>query len=115
MQLEPDGTLNVKGATGAASKIATGGWHAFTIDLDTAAKNFSVSLDGKSLGGPVAFAAAGDAPERIEFRTGDYRMEDDIAKAQGLSDNVPGWDEPGADEPVEPAAYYIREFRTTIP
>lgn len=48
--------------------------------------------------------------ERIVFRTGHYRLTDDVQKYRSGNDLNPGWDEAGADEPVEAAMYYLRNF-----
>jgi hypothetical protein len=101
----------------AIGQLAPGIWHDFQIELDAPARSFALSVDGRKTIMNAPFAAQGgadaDAPERIEFRTGDYRMEDDISKAQGLGDNEPGWDEPDADQPAAPGVYYLRDFSTT--
>ena len=49
-------------------------------------------------------------PERIIFRTGEYRLTDDVQEYKSGDDYKPGWDEPGADEPIDEAVFYIRNF-----
>lgn len=38
-----------------------------------------------------------------------------MQKDKSGSANVPGWDEPGADEPADPARYHLRGFATEHP
>jgi len=87
-------------------------WHSVQIQLDAEGRRFDFFVDGKPLLRETPFASADGVPERIEFRTGPYRLTDDIQKYKSGSPTVPGWDEPGADEPVPAAVYYIRDFRT---
>jgi hypothetical protein len=57
------------------------------------------------------FSEPNGVPERIIFRTGDYRLTDDVQKYKSGDEHKPGWDEPGADEKMEVAVYYIKNFK----
>lgn len=91
------------------NKLTPGRWHAFAIDLDAARQAYSLTLDGGRIL-ESSFIAAG-VPERIEFRTGPYRLTDDVQKYKSGSEDTPGWDEPGCDEKVPEAVFYLRDFR----
>jgi hypothetical protein len=95
--------------------LRTRGWHRIAIELDATTSRFGVAVDGEVVSGSVPFAASGGAPERIAFRTGRYRLADDMQKHKSGSPNVPGWDEPGADERADPTRYHLRDFRTEHP
>jgi hypothetical protein len=116
-RLDTDGTLKVRNGQGAPAvltTVQTGVWHVFQVDLDAKARTFSLTVDGQKLANAFAFSAEGDAPERIEFRTGDYRMTDDVQKWKSGDEKKPGFDESNADEPVDEAVYYVRDFHTEI-
>ncbi len=56
-------------------------------------------------------SAQGGMPERIIFRTGEYRLTDDVQEYKSGDDFKPGWDEPGADDPVAAALIYIDDVK----
>ncbi len=107
-RIDTNGALLVGGRKIGALK--TGRWVSFDITIDNPKQQFSIALDGKALISDAALMAAG-AAERIEFRTGDYRLTDDVAKYKSGSEDKPGWDEPGCDEKVPEAVFYLRNFR----
>jgi hypothetical protein len=99
--------------------MQAGRWYAVGIDVDSEARTFGVSVDGRSLVKGRRYAEEGEefddenAPsERILFRTGDYRMTRDLAECKSGSEQEPGFDEQGVDEPVEEAVYYVDALRT---
>lgn len=94
-----------------AGQIEAEQWHSFEIGLDTPKRRFSIRLDGKGIVQDAVYSVLEGAPERIEFRTGDYRLTDDVQKYKSGGESKPGWDEPGADEPVPAAVYYLRDFQ----
>lgn len=49
-------------------------------------------------------------PERIEFRTGPYRLDRKITEYKIGDKTKAGWDEPGAGIRAEEARYYIWNF-----
>jgi hypothetical protein len=94
-----------------AAALKAGKWHLFEIKLDAQARQFSIDIDGKQVAGNLAYCVSDGVPERIIFQTGEYRLEDDVQKYKSGDEFKPGWDEPGADEKVEAAVYYIKDFK----
>ncbi len=91
--------------------LTNGQWHAFEITLDAAARQFDLLVDGKTFITKGGFSASGGVPERIEFRTGPYRLTDNVQKYKSGDEKKPGWDEPNADERVTAAVYYVKDFK----
>lgn len=89
--------------------LRNGKWTHMRIELDAAAKRYCVDAGGCVKAGAV-FDAEGGLPERIIFRTGPYRLTDDVSKYKSGDEDKPGWDEPGAGVPVEESIYEIRDF-----
>ena len=93
------------------AQLDAGKWYSFEINLDSKARQFSVDLDGKPVVQNAAFSEPNGVPERIIFQTGPYRLTDDVQKYKSGDESRPGWDEPGADEKVAEAVYYIKDFK----
>lgn len=85
-------------------------WYRFEIALDTKGRRFSVHIDGRQCVDGQPFSEPIGIPERILFRTGPYRLTDDVREYKSGDDFKPGWDEPRADEPAEAAVYYLKNF-----
>ncbi|MBN1765275.1 MAG: hypothetical protein JW860_08470 [Sedimentisphaerales bacterium] len=94
-----------------AKLLNAGQWYTLGFQVDASQRRFSVQLDGDSIIKDGSFSASEGLPERIIFRTGPYRLTDDVQKYKSGSESIPGTDEPGADEPVETAVYYIKDFQ----
>ncbi|MHC4645966.1 MAG: hypothetical protein ACYTBJ_10710 [Planctomycetota bacterium] len=106
----------------AASK-----WLKFDISVDTVTGVYDLKLNGKAVVSDAAFAEAltfADKPypsrfrvptvERIEFRTGAYRMMDFSRYGAGENGCLKGGgDLPGADHAVENAIFDIDDVRTS--
>jgi hypothetical protein len=104
----------VKNGKDDYSKVAqldAGKWYSVEMNLDSQMRLFSVALDGKPVVNNAEFSEPNGVPERIIFRTGNYRLADNVQKYKSGSESKPGWDEPGADEKVKEAVYYIRDFK----
>jgi hypothetical protein len=113
-RIDKDRKFLVKNAAEEYSSKAvldTGKWYALEIQLDSQKRRFSTILDGKAIVEGANFSYETGVPERIIFRTGQYRLTDDVQEYKSGNDFKPGWDEPGADEPVPEAVYYIKDFR----
>ncbi len=95
------------------TSLETGKWYAFEINLDTAKRRFSIKLDNKFIIEDGTFSYTTEEPERIIFRTGRYRLTDDVQEYKSGDDFKPGWDESGADEKIKESVYYIKDFRVT--
>ncbi len=98
-----------------ARDLQAGQWSSLEIRLDATTRRFDLLLEGKELAKNAAFSAPGGVPDRIEFRTGAYRLTDDVQEYKSGSEDKAGWDEPGADEKVKAAVYYIKDFKATAP
>lgn len=85
-------------------------WYEMNIETNAKKAIFDLAIDGRTVAKTFNFSAKGEAPERIIFRTGEYRLADTVQEYKSGDPLKPGWDEPGADEPVQEAVYYIREF-----
>ena len=107
--------------------LAAGKWLRFDIVVDTAMGIYDLKLNGKTIVSDAAFAEPltfGDKPylsrfrmptvERIEFRTGAYRLTD--FSRYGSGDNgclKGGGDLPGADDRLNNAIFDIDDFQTS--
>ncbi len=92
-------------------RLNAGQWYSINFRADASKQQFSVQLDGNSIVKDASFTSLEGLPERIIFRTGHYRLTEDVQKYKSGSATVRGTDEPGADEPVPAAVYYIKNFQ----
>ncbi len=114
-RFDTTGSLLVKkGNNNATSvtEIESGKWYTVMIDLDAKKEQFNLSLNDEKLVTNAAFSAKGTVPERIIFRTGDYRLTNDVTEYKSGDQFVPGFDEKRPDDPVAPVVYYLKNFRT---
>ncbi|MBN2182393.1 MAG: hypothetical protein JW715_10805 [Sedimentisphaerales bacterium] len=113
-RIDTDRKLLVKKGTNdysSAGSLEAEKWYAFEIKLDAPKRRFSINLDGRAIIENADFSADSGVPERIVFRTGQYRLTDDVQEYKSGNDFKPGWDEPDAGEPVKEAVYYIKDFK----
>jgi hypothetical protein len=85
-------------------------WIQMDFLIDAAQKRFSIQMNGKTLAEDFRFADEG-IPERMVFRTGRYRLTDNVQKWKSGDKYVPGWDEPHPDEYAPEAVYYLKDFK----
>lgn len=108
------GQLSAADGSGMWQPVAAmtkGRWYDLGVELDATKRRYRLMLDGQTLASWHPFSADHDGkPSRIDFRTGEYRAEDDVQKQKSGSEDVPGWDEPDADEPAPVSTYYVRDF-----
>lgn len=99
-----------------SKKIKTasaGKWMTFTFDVNSDDSKYDLYIDGDLCATGYEFSGEGSI-ERIIFRTGEYRLNNKVGKYKSGSASVPGYDEPGADEPADEAVFYIRSFSSKI-
>ncbi|OHB54943.1 MAG: hypothetical protein A2173_03405 [Planctomycetes bacterium RBG_13_44_8b] len=116
-RIDTNRTYLVKNGTAdysSAASLEASKWHTFEINLDTDKRQFSIDLDSKQIVQDLSFSCKEGVPERIIFQTGEYRLTDDVQEYKSGSEFKPGWDEPGADEKVKEAVYYIKDFSSMI-
>ncbi len=96
-----------------SAKLTPGEWNKIEIDYNSLSSEYEMKVnDGKIV--KKSKMALKSFPERIEFRTGDYRLNRIIQECKSGSESIPGFDEPNADIKEEKAVFYIRNFSTQI-
>ena len=106
----PDGRIRaVDGAkTVDLQPYASGTWYDIDLKVDCAgAGGYSVSIDGHRVLGNAVFAETAKSVERLSFRTGPHRDE----PTRETVNETPHAPLDGADAPVPPAVYNIRDVR----
>jgi hypothetical protein len=112
-ELDTKGNLRAKNGNESLSVLSglePGKWISVEYDINAKKNQYALIIDGRTVAEKLRFSAD-DRPERIVFRTGEYRMTDDVQKYKSGDQKIPGWDEPGADEQSREAAYFIKDFR----
>ena len=94
-------------------KLSKQKWHKIILDFNSISAEYNLFINDELVVKGNNFAGNG-IPERIEFRTGEYRLNRKITEYKSGDKSKPGWDEPNAGVPVEDATYYIRNFSTEI-
>ena len=115
-QIDHDRQLLVKNGNQTyqpAKRLKAGQWYSVGFQVDALKQQFTVQLDGKTIVKDASFTVLEGLPERIIFRTGSYRLTDDVQKYKSGSAAVAGTDEPGADEPAPAGVYYVKDFQAT--
>jgi len=87
-----------------AGSYQAGIWYTIKIHADVTAQEYGLYIDDKTVITGAGFADSVDSVERIEFRTGKYRLDED---RYGYNE---GADYPDADEAVEKAVFDIDDF-----
>ncbi|WP_297088128.1 hypothetical protein [uncultured Draconibacterium sp.] len=111
-KIDVDGILKAKNGTNGFSNVLalnSGKWISFEFGINAVEKTFDLFVNGEFVAGKYDLSNDG-IPERIIFRTGEYRLTDDVQKWKSGDKFIPGWDEPGADEQAQEAVFYLREF-----
>lgn len=93
--------------------LSKGKWNKIIIDYNSLSTTYEISVNGQTVVQRSKMAGEGN-PERIDFRTGEYRLDRKISKYKSGDEQVPGYDEPNADVPEEEAVVYLRSFSTQI-
>ena len=84
-------------------------WLSVEIHINSKQNQYQILIDKKVIGNKLRFAID-DQPERIIFRTGRYRLTDDVQKFVSGDKYVPGWDKSKPDEVAPETVYYIKDF-----
>ena len=106
-------SINGPGKFESVKNISAGEWMTFTFHINSDDSRYDLYIDGDLYASGHQFSGEGSV-ERIIFRTGEYRLNKKVGKFKSGSASIPGYDEPGADEPVNEAVFYIRSFSTII-
>jgi hypothetical protein len=95
------------------TQLSKNTWHKMHVDYNASSAHFDLSINDGSVAQGNNFTGKG-YPERIEFRTGEYRLDRKITEYKSDDKSVPGWDEPNSEVPVAEAIFYIRKFSADI-
>jgi hypothetical protein len=98
-----------------AIAVASHQWLRVALDLDCAAGQYSLALNGKKVSPRISFAEKVETVERLLFRTGPWRGDVRAAFLDG-EHGTPGFsqgDLPGADQRVPLSVYWIDDLRTS--
>lgn len=101
------------GGTINQNKIKEGEWNRVVLEINSSSASYNVVINKDISFKGNKFTKEGN-PERIEFRTGEYRLNREITEYKSGDKTKAGWDEPNADVRVEEAIYYIRNFSMEI-
>ncbi|MCK5279514.1 MAG: hypothetical protein KAK04_13260, partial [Cyclobacteriaceae bacterium] len=104
-----DGAKNLQ----KTPEIPKGSWHKIDIDINSLSADYDISINNDFYVSGNKFAGEGN-PERIEFRTGEYRLDRKIQEYKSGDKSIPGNDEPNGDIPADEAIFFIRNFSTEI-
>ncbi len=113
--IDKDNVINVIGGSGSkkVKDISPGNWINIRFDINSDDSKYDLYIDGNLYAGEQEFVGEGSV-ERIIFRTGAYRLNTKVGKYKSGHASIPGYDEPDADQPVDEAVYYVRNFSTEI-
>jgi hypothetical protein len=90
------------------TKYEAGKAYAIKLELNTAIRMYTVTIDGKPAGGPTLFFQPLSSMERIVFRTGETRhFPDEDTPADNFTDL------PNTGARAEEAVYYITNLKTS--
>ena len=115
-RIETDGrffTSDGEKGSQVSAQIPVDTWMDINIDIDSKKKKYYLSIDGKEVCKGQQFTASGTA-ERIDFRTGEYRLDRKIQEYKIGDQSIPGFDEKSPGEPVDEAVFYLKDFSTEI-
>jgi hypothetical protein len=96
-----------------SKKLPRNKWVEMDLHIDSKNEKYSLYIDGDEVCKGQQFTAPGSA-ERIEFRTGEYRLDRKIQEYKTGNMSIPGFDEISPGEPVEEAVFYLRDFSVEI-
>jgi hypothetical protein len=115
-RIEPDGQLFTSDGEKRGkvrARIPVKEWVEIRIDIDSKKEKYSLFIDGDEVCKGQQFTANGIA-QRIDFRTGEYRLNRKIQEYKIGDQSIPGFDESRPGEPVAEAVVYLRDFSSEI-
>jgi hypothetical protein len=83
-------------------------WYAVKIFADLAAQKYDLSVNGSDVLTGASFAESVTSVERLEFRTGRYRLRDSVPR-------IPDEDLSNTDNPVTLAVFNVDNVSTRDP
>lgn len=86
-------------------------WNKLSINYNSKRSVFDILVNDNKVTRSISFLNKG-IPQRVEFRTGEYRMERKIQEYKSGDQTVPGWDEPNSEQPIRSTKIYIDNFST---
>ena len=86
-------------------------WNKLSINYNSKRSVFDILVNDNKVTRSISFLNKG-IPQRVEFRTGEYRIERKIQEYKSGDQTVPGWDEPNSEQPISSTKIYIDNFST---
>ena len=86
-------------------------WYPVKIEYNANKASYNITIKNLIEKKDLSFLSKG-IPQRIEFRTGFYRLNRKIQEYKSGDQRVAGWDEHGTEQPVEPTEVCIDNFKT---
>lgn len=114
--IDNENTLHVNNGEKQLQKtveIPKGKWHKIAIEIHTSSADYDIFIHNDIHVSGNKFAGVGN-PERIKFRTGEYRLNRKITEYKSGNKLIPGHDELNGDIPVDEATFFIRNFSMEI-
>jgi hypothetical protein len=94
-----------------SARVPMNTWVEMDIDINSEEGKYSLHMDGKEVCKGRQFTTSGMV-ERIDFRTGEYRLDRKIQEYKTGDMSIPGFDEKSPGEPVAEAVIYLKDFST---
>lgn len=86
-------------------------WYPVKIDYNANKASYDITIKNLIKKNGLSFLYKG-IPQRVEFRTGAYRLDRKIKEYKSGDQRVPGWDEQGTEQPTEATEVCIDNFKT---
>jgi hypothetical protein len=116
VRIESDGQLFTSDGereSQVTARVPLDRWVELDIDINSKKGEYSLYFEGEEVCKGHQFSANGKA-ERIDFRTGEYRLDRKIQEYKIGDQSIPGFDESRPGEPVKEAVLYLRDFTTAF-
>ena len=84
-------------------------WNKILILYNSKMLEFKLKINQNEITKSISFLNKG-IPNRVELRTGKYRMDRKIQEYKSNDQKVPGWDEPNSERPSKSTKIYIDNF-----